>query len=112
MFNHAQFIWNAADILRSTYKQHQYGDVILPFTVLARLDAVLAPTKDAVVAHLEGFDRDRMPPAAMLKTRANHPYSFFNWSRHDLRSLQGDPDNLEENLRDYVNSFSENVRGA
>ncbi|MGO8609068.1 type I restriction-modification system subunit M N-terminal domain-containing protein, partial [Rhizobium johnstonii] len=45
MLNHATFIWNAADILRGTYKQHQYGDVILPFTVLARLDAVLAPTK-------------------------------------------------------------------
>lgn len=110
MFNHAQFIWNAADILRGTYKQHQYGDVILPFTVLARLDAVLAPTKGAVVELLEGFDRDRMPPAAMLQKRAGHPYSFYNFSRHDLRSLQGDPDNLEENLRDYVNSFSENVR--
>lgn len=109
-FNYAQFIWNAADILRSTYKQHQYGDVILPFTVLARLDAVLAPTKEAVVRELEGFDRDRMPSAAMLRKRANHPYSFFNASRHDLRSLQGDPDNLEENLRDYVGAFSENVR--
>lgn len=49
MFNHASFIWGAADILRGTYKQHEYGDVILPFTVLFRLDAVLAPTKDAVL---------------------------------------------------------------
>lgn len=110
MFNHAQFIWSAADILRSTYKQHQYGDVILPFTVLARLDAVLAPTKEAVVRELAGFDRDRMPPAAMLRKKAGHDYSFFNASRHDLKSLQGDPDNLEENLRDYVGAFSENVR--
>ncbi len=110
MFNHAQFIWSAADILRSTYKQHQYGDVILPFTVLARLDAVLAPTKEAVVRELAGFDRDRMPPAAMLRKKAGHQYSFFNASRHDLKSLQGDPDNLEENLRDYVGAFSENVR--
>ena len=110
MFNHAQFIWSAADILRSTYKQHQYGDVILPFTVLARLDAVLAPTKEAVVRELAGFDRDRMPPVAMLRKKAGHQYSFFNASRHDLKSLQGDPDNLEENLRDYVGAFSENVR--
>ncbi len=110
MFNHAQFIWSAADILRSTYKQHQYGDVILPFTVLARLDAVQAPTKEAVVRELAGFDRDRMPSAAMLRAKAGHEYSFFNASRHDLRSLQGDPDNLEENLRDYVGAFSENVR--
>ncbi|WP_243635565.1 type I restriction-modification system subunit M N-terminal domain-containing protein [Kocuria tytonicola] len=50
MFNHASFIWGAADILRGTYKQHEYGDVILPFTVLYRLDAVLAPTKEAVLA--------------------------------------------------------------
>ena len=110
MFNHAQFIWSAADILRSTYKQHQYGDVILPFTVLARLDTVLAPTKEAVVRELAGFDRDRMPPAAMLRKKAGHQHSFFNASRHDLKSLQGDPDNLEENLRDYVGAFSENVR--
>lgn len=109
-FNHAQFIWSAADILRSTYKQHQYGDVILPFTVLARLDAVLAPTKEAVVRELAGFDRDRMPSTAMLRKKAGHEYSFFNASRHDLKSLQGDPDNLEENLRDYVGAFSENVR--
>lgn len=109
-FNHAPFIWSAADILRSTYKQHKYGDVILPFTVLARLDAVLAPTKEAVVRELAGFDRDRMPSAAMLRNKAGHEYSFFNASRHDLKSLQGDPDNLEENLRDYVGAFSENVR--
>lgn len=49
MFNHASFIWGAADVLRGTYKQHEYGDVILPFTVLFRLDAVLAPTKNAVL---------------------------------------------------------------
>src|SRR5690625_4486067 len=46
----------------------------------------------------------------MLRARAGHQYSFFNLSRHDLKSLQGDPDNLEANLRDYVNSFSSNVR--
>ena len=51
-------MWNAADILRGTYKQHQYGEIILPFTMLARLDAVLAPTKDAVLAASEGYDDD------------------------------------------------------
>lgn len=108
MFNHASFIWSAADILRGTFKQHQYGDVILPFTVLARLDAVLAPTKQAVLNAVEGFD-DHVPQA-VLRRDARHEYTFFNRSRHDLRSLQGDPDNLEENLRDYVNAFSANVR--
>lgn len=110
MFNHAQFIWSVADILRGAYKQHQYGDVILPFTVLARLDAVLAPTKDAVLAAVEGFDQDHEPPLGLLRTRAGHRYSFFNRSQHSLKTLRGDADNLEENLRGYVNGFSENIR--
>lgn len=110
MLNHATFIWGAADILRGAYKQHQYGDVILPFTVLTRLDAVLAPTKRAVLAATEGFGPDEEPPQAMLRAKAQHPYSFWNRSRHDLKSLQGDPDNLEKNLRDYVQAFSPNVR--
>lgn len=110
MFNHASFIWGAADILRGTYKQHEYGDIILPFTVLFRLDAVLAPTKEAVLEAIGPTYVDTEPPIAMLRNRAQHPYSFFNRSQHDLKSLQGDPDNLEENLRDYVNAFSGNVR--
>ncbi|GLI29860.1 MULTISPECIES: type I restriction-modification system subunit M [Brachybacterium] len=110
VFNHASFIWSAADILRGTFKQHQYGDVILPFTVLARLDAVLAPTKQAVLAAVDGFEAGERVPEAYLRRKAGHEYSFFNRSRHDLQSLQGDADNLEENLRDYVNAFSPNVR--
>ncbi|WP_293699730.1 N-6 DNA methylase, partial [uncultured Agrococcus sp.] len=110
MFNHAQFIWSAADLLRGTYKQHQYGDIILPFTVLTRLDAVLAPTKAAVLDAVAGYDPDEEPPLAMLRHKAGHEYSFFNRSQHSLGTLQGDPDNLEENLRDYVGAFSANVR--
>ncbi|KMK73436.1 hypothetical protein ACJ65_05790, partial [Kocuria rhizophila] len=105
MFNHASFIWGAADILRGTYKQHEYGDVILPFTVLFRLDAVLAPTKEAVLEAIGPMYVGVEPPIAMLRNRAGHTYSFFNRSQHDLKSMQGDPDNLEENLRDYVNAF-------
>ena len=70
LLNHATFIWNAADILRGTYKQHQYGDVILPFTVLARLDAVLAPTKAAVLAATAGYGLDDEIPQAMLRAMA------------------------------------------
>lgn len=110
MFNHASFIWNAADLLRGTYKQHQYGNIILPFTVLARLDGILAPTKQAVLASIKNLDPDQEPSAGMLRNRAGHHYSFYNRSLHDLQSLQGDVDNLEENLRDYVNAFSPNVR--
>lgn len=110
LFNHASFIWSAADLLRGTYKQHQYGNIILPFTVLARLDGVLAPTKQAVLTAIEGLDPDQAPSAGMLRNRAGHDYSFYNRSRHDLTTLHGDVDNLEENLRDYVNAFSPNVR--
>ena len=110
MLNHAQFIWSVADTLRGAYKQHQYGDVILPFTVLARLDAVLAPTKEAVLEAVEGFEPDQEPPLGMLRARAGHRYSFFNRSRHTLKTLRGDADNIEENLRGYVNGFSENIR--
>lgn len=110
MLNHAQFIWNAADILRGTYKQHQYGDIILPFTVLARLDAVLAPTKAAVLEAAKGFDVDTELPLGMLRNRAGHHYSFYNRAGHTLRTLRGDTYNLEENLRSYVNGFSRNVR--
>lgn len=107
--NYSQFIWNVADLLRGTYKQHQYGQVILPFTVLARLDAVLAPTKQAVLEATEDYVLDTIPPA-MLAARAGHDYSFYNLSQHDLKTVANDPDTLEQNLRAYINSFSENVR--
>lgn len=107
--NYSQFIWNVADLLRGTYKQHQYGQVILPFTVLARLDAVLAPTKQAVLEATKDYLLDTIPPA-MLAARAGHDYSFYNLSQHDLKSVANDPDTLEQNLRAYINSFSENVR--
>ena len=78
MFNHASFIWNAADLLRGTYKQHQYGNIILPFTVLARLNGVLAPTKQAVLASIEKLGPDQEPSTGMLRNRAGHHYSFYN----------------------------------
>jgi type I restriction enzyme M protein len=59
--NHATFIWSIADLLRGSFKAHQYGDIILPFTVLRRLDAVLAPTKQAVFAAVEEAAADEIP---------------------------------------------------
>lgn len=108
--NYSQFIWNVADVLRGTYKQHQYGDIILPFTVLYRLDAVLEPTKDAVLTAISGYDADAEVSLAMLRARAKHEYSFYNSSKHTLSSIKGDADTLEQNLRSYINSFSPNVR--
>lgn len=107
--NYSQFIWNVADVLRGTYKQHQYGQIILPFTVLARLDAVLEPTKQAVLEAADGYVLDTIP-LAMLSARAGHDYSFYNLSQHNLKTVANDPDTLEQNLRSYINQFSENVR--
>lgn len=109
--NHATFIWSIADLLRGSFKAHQYGDIILPFTVLRRLDAVLAPNKSQVLKVVEDARAKDVPVRpALLKARAGHQYSFFNTSRYDLRSVLGDPENIAENLLDYVGGFSENVK--
>ncbi|MGO4300859.1 type I restriction-modification system subunit M [Leifsonia sp. RAF41] len=109
--NHATFIWSIADLLRGSFKAHQYGDIILPFTVLRRLDAVLAPNKSRVLEVVEDARAKDVPVRpALLKARAGHQYSFFNTSRYHLRSVLGDPENITENLLDYVGGFSENVK--
>jgi type I restriction enzyme M protein len=109
--NHATFIWSIADLLRGSFKAHQYGDIILPFTVLRRLDAVLAPNKQQVLEVVEDARAKNIPiRPALLRARARHRYSFFNTSRYDLRSVLGDPENITENLLDYVGGFSENVK--
>ncbi|WP_258380631.1 type I restriction-modification system subunit M [Clavibacter michiganensis] len=109
--NHANFIWSIADLLRGSFKAHQYGDIILPFTVLRRLDAVLAPTKQAVFAAVEQAEADGVPVrASLLKNKAGHGYTFWNESRFDLASALGDSENLAANLLDYVTGFSENVK--
>lgn len=109
--NHAIFIWSIADLLRGSFKAHQYGDIILPFTVLRRLDAVLAPTKAAVYKAVTKAKTEGLPVRpALLKKEAGHSYSFWNESRFDLASVLGDSENLADNLLEYVNGFSENVR--
>lgn len=111
MINYASFIWSIADLLRGNYKAHQYGDFILPFTVLRRLDCVLADTKDDVldvVARAKEQGRPVRP--VLLAKEAGHKHLFYNTSRFDMKALLGDPENLRENLLDYVNSFSDNVR--
>ena len=105
--NHATFIWSIADLLRGSFKAHQYGDIILPFTVLRRLDAVLAPTKQAVFAVVEQAEAEGIPVrASLLRTKAGHGYSFWNESKFDLKAALGDSENLAANLLDYVTGFS------
>ena len=98
--NHAGFIWSVADLLRGVYKQSEYGRVILPLTVLRRLDCVLEPTKAEVLetmADLPETLRNREP---LLQQVAGQP--FVNMSRHTFHTLLGDPDNVAGNLRNYI----------
>ncbi len=106
--NLSAFIWSVADLLRGNYRQSDYGKVILPFTVLRRLDCVLAPTKAAVLAELAKRKAARINPEPfLLKKSGQH---FYNTSPLDLKTVVGDQDHIGENLRAYVQTFSPAVR--
>ncbi|CAN7260401.1 type I restriction-modification system subunit M [Acidovorax delafieldii] len=102
------FIWSVADLLRGDYKQSDYGKVILPFTVLRRLDCVLEATKPAVLAELVEKEKLGINPEPFLLRKAGQ--SFFNTSPLDLQKLLGDPDHIAHNLFSYVQAFSPAVR--
>mgnify|MGYP002385453542 CR=1 FL=1 len=102
------FIWSVADLLRGDYKQSDYGKVILPFTVLRRLDCVLEPTKAAVLSELAEKETQGLNPEPFLLRKSKQ--SFYNQSPLDLPKLLGDPDNISHNLFTYVQGFSPAVR--
>lgn len=105
----AAFIWSVADLLRGDFKQSQYGRVILPFTLLRRLECVLAETKDAVVAKYDELKTSPLPEDAkekfLLRTST---FSFFNTSKMDLGKM-GQND-IKANLESYVQAFSPDAR--
>ncbi len=99
------FIWSVADLLRGDYKAHEYGRVILPLTVLRRLDATLAPTKAAVLAKDADLERRGLHNRAKVLERvAGVP--FYNTSPLDFRRLLDDPEHIAANLRTYIAGFS------
>jgi type I restriction enzyme M protein len=102
------FIWSVADLLRGDYKQSDYGKVILPFTVLRRLDCVLATTKPAVLAEFEKRSGEGLNPEPFLLRAAGQ--SFYNTSRMDMARLIGDADHIAQNLYAYIQAFSPAVR--
>ena len=104
----SSLIWSVADLLRGDYKPHEYGRVILPFTVLRRLDCVLAPTKTAVLAELAAKEVLGINPQPFVERITGVP--FANTSALDLRTLMGDQDNLAANLTAYIQGFSPAVR--
>lgn len=102
--NLSAFIWSVADLLRGDYKQSEYGRVILPFTVLRRLDCVLAPTKASVLEEKAKREAAGLNPEPFLLRAAGE--LFYNTSPLDLKKLMGDQDNIAENLLSYVEAFS------
>lgn len=101
-------IWSVADLLRGDYKQSEYGRVILPFTVLRRLDCVLEPTKKAVLAEYEAKTKAGLNPDPFLLRKAKQ--SFYNTSPLDLPTLLGDQDHIRQNLYSYIQGFSPAAR--
>jgi type I restriction enzyme M protein len=106
--NLSSFIWSVADLLRGDYKQSEYGRVILPFTVLRRLDCVLEPTKAAVLAEKEKREAAGINPEPFLLKKAG--LLFYNTSPLDMKKLMGDQDNIAENMFSYIQAFSPEVR--
>lgn len=103
----AALIWAIADKLTGVFKPHEYGEVILPLTVIRRFDCILADTKDKV---LETVRTSRNIPMLSLILQGVSGYPFYNTSRYTFESLVADPGNIEANFHDYLNGFSENVR--
>ena len=104
----SSFIWSVADLLRGDYKQSEYGRVILPFTVLRRLDCVLEATKPAVLAEFDAKTKAGLNPEPFLLRKAGQ--SFYNTSPLDLVKLLGDQDHIRQNLYAYVQAFSPAAR--
>jgi type I restriction enzyme M protein len=90
--NLSSFIWSVADLLRGDYRAHEYGEVILPFTVLRRLDCVLEPTKAAVLQEKAKREKAGLNPEPFLLRKA--AASFYNTSPLTLKKLIGDQDNI------------------
>jgi type I restriction enzyme M protein len=106
--NHAAFIWSVADLLRGDYKQSEYGKVILPLTVIRRLDCVLAPTKAKVLQRHQQLSEKIENLEPVLQAEAKQ--QFYNVSPLDFRRLLDDPNHLADNLRSYILGFSSAAR--
>ena len=105
----ANLIWGIADLLRGEYRQSDYGKVILPLVVLKRLDDVLASTKEKVLkqhTQVQSLKVENLDPILNRVAGLN----FHNKSKFDFQKLLADPDNLEANLRNYINGFSSAAR--
>src|SRR5947207_415419 len=93
----ANFIWSVADLLRGPYRPNQYKDVILPLTVLRRLDCVLGPTRDKVQEKLKSLQGGKVKNVAPILCRVTD-VPFYNTSKYSFEKLKGDPNHIAANL--------------
>ena len=110
--NHSEivsFIWGVADLIRDTFKRGKYQDVILPLTVLRRLDCVLAPTREDVLQRQAELKGRGLEDLHRQLCRASG-FAFYNTSQFDFERLLADHSNVAPNLRNYIAGFSENMR--
>jgi type I restriction enzyme M protein len=103
------FIWSVADLIRGPYRPNQYKDVMLPMTVLRRLDCVLEPTKDKVLAKLKSLKGGKIKNVEPILNKVSG-HSFHNTSRFTFEKLKGDPNNIVYNLTQYIKKFSKQAR--
>lgn len=101
-------IWSSADLLRGDYKQSDYGKVILPFTLLRRVECVLEPTREIVIDEYNIRKDLPIPLEPLLIRKSNN--SFYNTSNYTLSKLMADSNNIRDNLGSYIDSFSPNAR--
>ena len=103
------FIWSIADdVLRDVFVRGKYRDIILPFTVLRRLDSLLVPSKDKVLEAVEFMKKNQIDDLTALKSQTGFP--FWNTSKFTFESLLNDSDNIDSNLEAYLDGFSPNVQ--
>lgn len=100
-------IWNVADLLRGSWKAHEYQDVILPLTVLKRLDVALEPTKEKVITRFNELDGKVSDLRILMRLTG---YDFYNTSPYTIKKLLDDPSHIEKNTRNYLEGFSDNVK--
>lgn len=104
------FIWGVADdLLRDVYVKGKYRDIILPMTVLRRVDVILEPTKDKILDLYEQF-KDKIDSFDFLGMSTGNGLGFYNYSKFTLQTLLNDPKNIRVNFENYLDGFSENIK--
>ncbi len=104
----SSFVWNVADdVLRGTFKPHQYGQIILPFTILRRLDSILEPKKNEVIKLYTQWKNKTDDPTPIILNKVKLKY--YNYSNYDIKRLAQDSQNIKKNFKNYLAGFSNNI---